>query len=277
MIGPHSAWAEGKAVVSIRTSAANTAAFVPTAMKAVTGVGAPSYTSGTHMWKGTSESLKAKPTSTSPSPTISIGLGSTPPLSAWAIPGVVQGASRAVDQGRSIDQQADGEGTEEEVLQCRLFGGQSGAGEPGENVQGEGEDLDPHQQHYQVGGRGHHQHSGSPEDQQGEELGIGQPHPLRVARRENHDQRRRDEGEEGEEQEEVVHDHHAAKGPTRRVPRGRSQEADADQPHHAQGRKEGALVLPERRVPAGAPASPGPPTGRWEPAPRCRCSGPSDP
>ena len=33
------------------------------AKKAVTGVGEPSYTSGVHMWKGTAETLKARPTS----------------------------------------------------------------------------------------------------------------------------------------------------------------------------------------------------------------------
>ena len=33
------------------------------AKKAVTGVGAPSYTSGVHIWKGTKEILKAKPES----------------------------------------------------------------------------------------------------------------------------------------------------------------------------------------------------------------------
>ena len=34
-------------------------------MKAVTGVGAPSYTSGAQLWKGTAEILKPKPVTTS--------------------------------------------------------------------------------------------------------------------------------------------------------------------------------------------------------------------
>ena len=45
----------------ILTRTANAAAFTPAAMKPVTGAGAPSYTSGTHMWKGTAATLKANP------------------------------------------------------------------------------------------------------------------------------------------------------------------------------------------------------------------------
>ena len=44
-----------------RTSAANAAAFTPALISAVTGVGAPSYTSGVHMWNGTAATLNAKP------------------------------------------------------------------------------------------------------------------------------------------------------------------------------------------------------------------------
>ena len=51
--------------MSTRTSAAKAAAFTPAAMNAVTGVGAPSYTSGVHMWNGTAATLKAKPADTS--------------------------------------------------------------------------------------------------------------------------------------------------------------------------------------------------------------------
>jgi hypothetical protein len=40
-----------------RSSMAKPAAFEPTARNAVTGMGAPVYTSGAHMWKGTLEIL----------------------------------------------------------------------------------------------------------------------------------------------------------------------------------------------------------------------------
>ena len=39
------------------------ATFVADAMNAVTGVGAPWYTSGVHMWNGTAATLKPRPTS----------------------------------------------------------------------------------------------------------------------------------------------------------------------------------------------------------------------
>src|SRR3712207_4895756 len=49
----------------IRRNAANAAALVAADMNAVTGVGAPWYTSGVHMWNGTSDVLNAKPTNSS--------------------------------------------------------------------------------------------------------------------------------------------------------------------------------------------------------------------
>ena len=49
-----------------RTNAAKAAALTPVDMNAVTIVGAPSYASGVHMWKGTAETLNAKPTASSP-------------------------------------------------------------------------------------------------------------------------------------------------------------------------------------------------------------------
>ena len=58
------------ATVSTRISAANAAAFEPVAMSAVTDVGAPSYTSGAHMWNGTDEILNPKPTSSRPRPIV---------------------------------------------------------------------------------------------------------------------------------------------------------------------------------------------------------------
>ena len=53
---------------STRSIAANAAALTAAAMNAVMGVGAPSYTSGVHMWNGTAATLKAKPTSSMPIP-----------------------------------------------------------------------------------------------------------------------------------------------------------------------------------------------------------------
>ena len=57
--------ASPKPLTRIRTSVANAAAFTPAAMKPVTGAGAPSYTSGTHMWNGTAATLNANPDASS--------------------------------------------------------------------------------------------------------------------------------------------------------------------------------------------------------------------
>src|SRR5450755_720148 len=46
----------------MRSSTANTAALGAVDMNPTTGAGAPSYTSGVHMWKGAAATLKARPT-----------------------------------------------------------------------------------------------------------------------------------------------------------------------------------------------------------------------
>src|SRR3569833_3614341 len=53
----------GKAVSVTRVNTASAATFGADAKKAVTGVGAPSYTSGVHMWNCTAETLKQRPAS----------------------------------------------------------------------------------------------------------------------------------------------------------------------------------------------------------------------
>src|ERR1022692_3262750 len=51
-----------KAVMKIRRNTAKAAAFGPAERKAVTGVGAPWYTSGAQIWKGATETLNPSPT-----------------------------------------------------------------------------------------------------------------------------------------------------------------------------------------------------------------------
>ena len=64
--------------MKMRTSMANDAAFDPTERNAVTGVGAPSYTSGAHMWNGTAAILKPMPAATRTTASTSRGLDSCP-------------------------------------------------------------------------------------------------------------------------------------------------------------------------------------------------------
>ena len=61
------------ALPRMRTMAPNAAAFTPAAMKPVTGVGAPSYASGAHMWKGTAATLNASAIRMKYSPMKNIG------------------------------------------------------------------------------------------------------------------------------------------------------------------------------------------------------------
>src|ERR687898_2520060 len=61
-----------------RTKTQNAAALVATDMNAVTGVGAPSYTSGVHWWNGASETLNASPVTASAIPIRTSGSSANP-------------------------------------------------------------------------------------------------------------------------------------------------------------------------------------------------------
>ncbi len=67
---------------------AKAAALVPTDMNAVTGIGAPWYTSGVHMWNGAAETLKANPTPISTMPSRISGLEDADEVSRVAISGI---------------------------------------------------------------------------------------------------------------------------------------------------------------------------------------------
>src|SRR5512146_25923 len=71
--GVHSGATGCSATTKTRASATNAATLVPTDMKVVTEVGAPTYTSGVHAWNGTAETLKQKPTASSASAASSNG------------------------------------------------------------------------------------------------------------------------------------------------------------------------------------------------------------
>ncbi len=63
----------GSAITSTRSIAANAAALPTDAMKAVTLVGAPWYTSGVHTWNGTAATLNPSPTSSRAMPASTSG------------------------------------------------------------------------------------------------------------------------------------------------------------------------------------------------------------
>ena len=70
------------AVSNTRISAANAATFVAADMNAVTGVGAPWYASGAHMWNGTAATLNANPTASRPIAANASGSG---PMCPWVL------------------------------------------------------------------------------------------------------------------------------------------------------------------------------------------------
>src|SRR3984957_6785998 len=65
----HAPTSEANEVPITRSSSAIAATFGAVAKNTVTDVGAPSYTSGVHMWNGTADTLNASPTSTNTIPT----------------------------------------------------------------------------------------------------------------------------------------------------------------------------------------------------------------
>src|SRR6478736_8746575 len=84
---PHRCWLWGNAVVMTRNVRRSAATFVADDIQAVTGVGAPSYTSGVHMWNGAADILKPRPAMRSAMPTTSSELPVSPCVAvAEAIP-----------------------------------------------------------------------------------------------------------------------------------------------------------------------------------------------
>src|SRR5215475_6444216 len=68
----------GNATTRTRYMTTSAAIFVADDMNDVTGVGAPWYASGVHMWNGAADALKASPTTIIASPTASIALPPCP-------------------------------------------------------------------------------------------------------------------------------------------------------------------------------------------------------
>src|SRR3954463_13511122 len=66
MNGVQSHCSGANATLNTRSSAANAATFVAADIYAVTGVGAPWYASGAHVWNGTAATLNANPTASKP-------------------------------------------------------------------------------------------------------------------------------------------------------------------------------------------------------------------
>src|ERR1700712_4320942 len=70
----HAPTSDANDVPITRSSSDIAATLGAVAKNTVTGVGAPSYTSGVHIWNGTAETLNASPTSTNTMPTTKPGV-----------------------------------------------------------------------------------------------------------------------------------------------------------------------------------------------------------
>ena len=117
----HASDAPGNASSQTRRNAANAAAFTAAAMNAVTGVGAPSYTSGVHMWNGTAATLKQKPTSSSADASQQHRIvEASSPVHARADRRDIRRAGRAVHQRDPVQQESRRERAEQEILERRL-------------------------------------------------------------------------------------------------------------------------------------------------------------
>ena len=156
------------------SSAANPAALVADAMKAVTGLGAPSYTSGVHMWNGTAATLNARPTSSNTMPASSVPscdehVGAQEVLD----PDERRGPGGAVGERHAVEQHRGGERAEHEVLDAGFERARTGAVVGGQHVQRDREHLECHEHDDEVVGAGHHEHAGRGEQHQRDVFGAG--------------------------------------------------------------------------------------------------------
>ena len=123
MTGRQSSRWNGSAITSTRSIAANAAALPADAMNAVTGDGAPWYTSGVHTWNGAAATLN-------PRPTISRAMPASTSVFGFSMSTVVcdrgdhladvRRARAAVDERDAVEEERRREPAEHEVLDARL-------------------------------------------------------------------------------------------------------------------------------------------------------------
>ena len=130
-------WAGSSAVRNTRRNTAKAAAFGPADMKAVTGVGEPSYTSGVHTWNGALATLKPNPTNISAAATATSGPGAGSCSQCRADAFQVRGASGPENQGDAVQQERGGKRAQQEIFQRRLARPRLAPAESGQDVGGD--------------------------------------------------------------------------------------------------------------------------------------------
>ena len=153
-----SALSVGSPSRKIRSSIANDAAFDPTDRNAVTGVGAPSYTSGAHMWNGTAAILNPMPAATSDhgEDQARVVLLADERRRHHAQAGR---ARQAVHERHAVQQDAERKRAEQEILHRRLVRSLVGLDEPGQDVERHGHRLEADEDRDEVDAAGHDHHA----------------------------------------------------------------------------------------------------------------------
>ncbi len=188
------------ATPSSRSMNANAASLGAVPISSVTAVGAPWYTSGTHMWYGTAPSLKAMPETTNTSPKSRIAR-LPPPRSTRVRDALdVERAGGAVDHRHAVEQHARGQRAQHEVLHRRLGGRVRPPVHRHHRVQRQRLQLEAEVEREEAVGRDHHHHAEQREQRQHEGLAAEQPARREVAARVEQHQR---DGEVAEELEQV--------------------------------------------------------------------------
>ena len=134
----------------MRTRATNAAAFVATAMNAVTGVGAPWYTSGVHWWKGAIEILNASPVRDQRHPHQDEGVARVA-VGEHLVDLVEVGRSRrAVDERQPVEQRRRPERADDQVLEARLERSCAADRRPAQHVERHRQQLERDEERDQV-------------------------------------------------------------------------------------------------------------------------------
>ena len=156
----------------------NAATFVQAAMNAVTGVGAPWYTSGVQVWNGPTEPLNSRPTTSRPRPANSSVSDRSDPAAAAAMSRELHRTRVAVQQRQAVEEERRGERAEQEVLDRRFLRQQAATpGETAHQVQRQGKHLERDEHGQQVVRRAERHHAAEGEQRQREHLGLHRPSP----------------------------------------------------------------------------------------------------
>ena len=213
------------------------------------------------MWNGTAETLKQKPTASSPTASSASVACSDRRRDRRADDVEPRRAGDREGERDAVEEERAREGAEQEVLERRLGARRARAAQPGQDVDRQRQHLERQEDHQQVGGGRHQHHAADREQRQRVVLAGRQPLALHDVVREHHRQDADDAEDDVDEEGEVVG---ADDAEADRV--GVPEEARRDQ-RRRRGRSGRSRRCTSARPAAGSPR---PASRRW---PRARRSG----